>query len=156
MQNMIKKSRIREKKNLSTDADSRTNTILEMLHEKIYNLTFPPGTGTGRGGSTNERPGSDHVIWRPIVKRNMFRVMMPRWETGPDHVLWGPIVKRNIFSGYWCHGGRWLCSPGTSFAPLGESHGEGTLPPHVHKRTDIATTRKNRPKGRFFENVHII
>ena len=22
----------------------------------------------------------------------------------------------------------WLCSPGTSFAPLGESHGEGTSP----------------------------
>ena len=28
-----KKSRIRETKNLSTDADSRTNTILEMLRD---------------------------------------------------------------------------------------------------------------------------
>ena len=31
-----------------------------------------------------------------------------------------------IFSGYWCHGGRQLCSHGTFFAPLGESHGKGT------------------------------
>ena len=45
----------------------------------------------------------------------------------------------------------WLCSPGTSFAPLGESHGEGTNT-QTDTQTDIATTRKNRPKGQFFEN----
>ena len=31
---LCKKSRIRETKNLSTDADSRTDTILERLHDR--------------------------------------------------------------------------------------------------------------------------
>ena len=31
-QSQVKKSRIRETKNLSTDADSKTDTILERLH----------------------------------------------------------------------------------------------------------------------------
>ena len=42
----------------------------------------------------------------------------------------------------------WLCSPGTSFAPLGESHERGK----TSTWTDFVTTRKNRPKGQFFEN----
>ena len=59
-----KKSRIRETKNLSTDADIRTNTILERLRDLylylfIYLNIFGGGDG---GGSTNERPRSDHVI----------------------------------------------------------------------------------------------
>ena len=33
----------------------------------------------------------------------------------------------------------WLCSPGTSFAPLGESHGKGTNHRHTDTHTDIAT-----------------
>ena len=33
LENSLKKSRIRETKNLSTDADSRTNTILVRLHD---------------------------------------------------------------------------------------------------------------------------
>ena len=53
----------------------------------------------------------------------------------------------------------WLCSPGTSFAHLGESHGEGT-DRQTQPWTDFATTRKNRPKGRFFEkcmlSFHIV
>ena len=32
-----------------------------------------------------------------------------------------------------------------------KSHGEGT-DKQTHRHKDIATTRKNRPKGRFFEN----
>ena len=50
--NIFEKSRIRETKNLSTDADSRTNIILE----RLCDLSF-----FSRGGGTIERPGSDHV-----------------------------------------------------------------------------------------------
>ena len=47
-----------------------------------------------------------------------------------------------------------LCSPGTYFAPLGESHERGqTTHKHTPTWTDFATTRKNRPMGEFFENT---
>ena len=41
----------------------------------------------------------------------------------------------------------------TGFAPLGESHGEGTDRHTILPWTDFANTRKNRPKGPFFENI---
>ena len=41
---------------------------------------------------------------------------------------------------------------GDGFAPLGESHGEGT-DTETQSGPDIATTRPKRPKGRFGENV---
>ena len=39
-----------------------------------------------------------------------------------------PVVMIVLFSGYFhnCHDWRLVCCPGTSFAALGESHGEGT------------------------------
>ena len=66
------KSRIRETKNLSTDADNRTYTILERLQDKFFfkrkkkkMLRMPdfPQKKIGLGvlGGTNERQGSDHV-----------------------------------------------------------------------------------------------
>ena len=69
---------------------------------------------------------------------HFFRVRKPWWETA---LL---IMMVHLFSGFWCHGGRRLCSPGTSCAPLGESHGKGTK---NYKPMDIVTTRPNRPSG---------
>ena len=50
------KIRITESKNLSTDADSRTDTILERLHDLSAKKEKKK-----KGGATNEWPGSDHV-----------------------------------------------------------------------------------------------
>ena len=49
IENRQKKSRIRETKNLSTDKDSRTNTILERLHDlgAVHKL-YQPDIGGGR------------------------------------------------------------------------------------------------------------
>ena len=43
LRNKYKKSRIRETKNLSTDADSRTHTIFKRLHDLSINIFFLNG-----------------------------------------------------------------------------------------------------------------
>ena len=49
-----------------------------------------------------------------------------------------------------------LCSPGTFFAPLGESHWKGTdMYVCQPAEMDIATTRPKRPKGRFGEKSDV-
>ena len=77
----------------------------------------------------------------PLVsKKGMIAFFLPNFFTPPSF-LSSPLMPppkvfflylrplhflMYIFSGPWCHGGRQLCSPGTSFVPLGESHGNGT------------------------------
>ena len=59
------------------------------------------------------------------------------------------LALLHIFSSGSCR--WWTCSSRKQigFALLGELHERG----QTHKRTDFATTRKNWPKGRFFEIV---
>ena len=70
MSKNVKNQRIWRKKNLFffknvwTDADSRTNTILKRLHDLAHKKNG--GAGGGGEGLTNERLGSEHVIWGPM------------------------------------------------------------------------------------------
>ena len=55
------KSRLRETRNLSNDADSITDIFVSAGVKKGANSIFFLG-----GGPTNGRPGSDHVIGGPM------------------------------------------------------------------------------------------
>ena len=61
IENRQKKSRIRETKNLSTDKDSRTNTILERLHDlgAVHKLYQPD---IGGGGSRPPLPPLSAIV----------------------------------------------------------------------------------------------
>ena len=68
-QNTIKKSHIRETKNLSTDADSRTNTIFEMLSDLsqfFYLFIFE------RLGDFEKKGGGGHFfLWGAVGRRGV-------------------------------------------------------------------------------------
>jgi hypothetical protein len=63
-----------------------------------------------------------------------------QWEAG----IWSYNLRANE---------RRLCSPGTSFAPLGESHGKGTYT-HTHTQT-FRLLDGIGPVARFGENIKV-
>ena len=143
-----KKSRIRETLNLSTDADSRTDTIFERFIMSLCACIF----------RKDERPRNVtmyNILCTMSTRRQgyVYTMYYVNYEARPRNVTMYQARPCNVTMYQARDGRRGLCSPGTSFAPLGESHGKGT-----HKLTDRRTSRlldRIGPVGQFDEkNYH--
>ena len=119
---LIKKSRIRETKNLSTDTDSRTDII-----------TFFPQEIAGDGRVLIEET---EFWWQSGT--HFFSSGDCRWWTSYSRrptgfALDSFFIRKLQMMDMFFKETDWLFSPGISFAPLGESHGGGDK--HTNRQT---------------------
>ena len=133
-----KKSRIWETKHLSTDADRRTDTIFERFIMSLCTCIF----------RKDERPCNVtmyYILCTMSTTRQgyVYTMYYVYYEARPRNVTMYQARPRNVTMYQARDGRRGLCSPGTSFAPLGESHERGQTQPDF------------RPVGRFDENSNV-